>query len=138
MDRPGYDVGAYLDAVAELAGCAHECVSTVARDMAATWEARRQRQHAEWQASLEEFTAEQETTWEVALRHAGFNTYAAQAVLGKLKAPTTGVGGKQDDLPGLARFVGMSHAERVTCFAPILGGERVLSRVSATLAMRWS
>jgi hypothetical protein len=60
----GYDVGAVLDVVAELAGGAHECVSTIARGLAATWEARRERRHAEWAASLEEFKAEQAEVWQ--------------------------------------------------------------------------
>jgi hypothetical protein len=79
-----------------------------------------------------------ETQWEVFLRRAGMNAFAAQAVLGKLKAPSGGEGGAVDGVDfGLTAFVKMSLEERLARFETLLGGRRVLGRVSRVLDARW-
>lgn len=100
----------------------------------------------------------EETYWERFLRAAGFNTYAAQALLVQLKSLSSpghgGDGGLEGQgnpnpfsssssppsctlLPGLAAFVGMSEEERVQRFARVLGGDRMLRRASRVLDRRW-
>ncbi|KAL2044333.1 hypothetical protein N7G274_003038 [Stereocaulon virgatum] len=79
-----------------------------------------------------------ETQWEVFLRRAGMNAFAAQAILGKLKAPSGGEGGVVDGVDfGLTAFVKMSLEERLVRFETLLGGRRVLKRVSNVLDARW-
>ncbi|KXT11330.1 hypothetical protein AC579_3096 [Pseudocercospora musae] len=82
-------------------------------------------------SSSSSFTAhikilEEETYWERFLRIAGFNAFAAQAILDALK-------------PGdLTSFVLMSEEERVHRFAALLGGETVLRRASKVIDARWA
>ncbi|KAI2473590.1 hypothetical protein F4781DRAFT_427216 [Annulohypoxylon bovei var. microspora] len=80
---------------------------------------------------------QEETLWELFLRRAGLNAYAAQAILGQLKAP--------DNIPeeeggnyGLPKFIRMAPVERVEMFRGVMGGERVLRRVNEVLETRWS
>ncbi|KAI0879418.1 hypothetical protein GGS24DRAFT_511902 [Hypoxylon argillaceum] len=80
-----------------------------------------------------------ETQWEVFLRRAGFNAYAAQAILVRLK-------GRDDDSReeneyskyGLAAFMMMTEAERLHNFRDLMGGEKVLKRINRILETRWS
>lgn len=81
-----------------------------------------------------------ETLWEVFLRRAGMNAFAAQAILATLKAPD------QNDIDivetqgsdfGLTAFVKMSVQERFARFETLLGGRRLLGRVSRVLDARW-
>lgn len=81
-----------------------------------------------------------ETLWEVFLRRAGMNAFAAQAILATLKAPD------QDKIDpaatqgsdfGLPAFVKMSVQERFARFETLLGGRRLLGRVSRVLDARW-
>lgn len=68
---------------------------------------------------------EEETYWERFLRTAGFNAFAAQAILDALK-------------PGdLASFVLMNEEERVRRFGALLGGETILRRASKAIDARW-
>lgn len=83
-----------------------------------------------------------ETMWERWLRVAGMNAYAAQAVLVQLKIPDVdqpGIGptGMQRRF-GVAAFVSMTAEERVERFGAVLGGERVLRRVSEAIDGGWS
>ena len=81
-----------------------------------------------------------ETLWEVFLRRAGLNAFAAQAILARLKAPDQK---EVDDVDtqetnfGLTAFVKMSVEERYTQFETLLGGRRLLGRVSQVLDARW-
>lgn len=77
-----------------------------------------------------------ETTWELILRRAGMNAFAAQVILSELKEP---FGVTKDDVAhrGLAAFVNMSPDERCAKFCQLLGGERVLRRVGAVLDSTW-
>ncbi|KAK4144561.1 uncharacterized protein C8A04DRAFT_11421 [Dichotomopilus funicola] len=80
-----------------------------------------------------------ETSWEVFLRRAGMNACAAQVVLGTLKVPAgiPAVGCGDGGVFGLPRFVMMSREERVELFAQMLGGRKVLDRVSDVLDGPW-
>ena len=81
-----------------------------------------------------------ETQWEVFLRRAGMNAYAAQAVLATLKAPDqneTDTAGIQGTDSGLTAFIKMSVEERFAQFETLLGGRRLLGRVSRVLDAKW-
>lgn len=96
-----------------------------------------------------------ETTWELFLRKAGLNQYAAQVVLGTLRKPAQEQGdaalpeheGEENQgeeerkinglYPwGLKAFVQMSKEERVGMFAEVLG-RRAVERVSGVLDQSW-
>ncbi|KAK0641753.1 hypothetical protein B0T16DRAFT_380749 [Cercophora newfieldiana] len=78
-----------------------------------------------------------ETGWELFLRRAGMNVYAAQATLGVLKVPDgePAVGGAR--FYGLPLFVMMEPHERLTALEDPLGGRKVLDRVSEALDEPW-
>jgi hypothetical protein len=81
-----------------------------------------------------------ETLWELFLRRAGMNAYAAQAVIAELKAPD-GVelsGGSKAYLFGITAFVEMGQEERMARFEGLLGGRRVLQRVGRVLDATWA
>ncbi|KAL9595722.1 MAG: hypothetical protein Q9219_006260 [cf. Caloplaca sp. 3 TL-2023] len=72
---------------------------------------------------------EEETQWEIFLRQAGMNSFAAQVVLADVKA------GQGDDRreEGLRKFMSMSIEERCQRFSGLLGGRKVLGRVGKVL-----
>lgn len=87
------------------------------------------------QASL----MEDETIWELFLRRCGMNAYAAQSIISAMRPPE-GVNASSPNkagMFGLPGFVQMDRAERVRQFADLLGGTRVLERVSATIDTPW-
>ncbi|KAL8673167.1 MAG: hypothetical protein Q9168_002396 [Polycauliona sp. 1 TL-2023] len=78
---------------------------------------------------------EEETQWEVFLRHAGLNAFAAQAVLGEFKAIA-----EREGTWGLREFVLMSTEERCRQFegaTSALGGTRLLGRLGQVFAASW-
>lgn len=81
----------------------------------------------------------EETLWEVFLRRLGLNALAAQVVISGLKAPD----GLEYSIAqpagefGLTAFVEMSAEMRLQRFGHVLGGTRVLQRVSAVLDGAW-
>jgi hypothetical protein len=80
-----------------------------------------------------------ETHWELFLRRAGMNTFAAQDILAKLKAPD-GVDATSPSKAGhfgLPAFVDMGKEQRLARFAGVCG-TGVLERVSAVVDARWS
>ncbi|KAJ8110606.1 hypothetical protein ONZ43_g5831 [Nemania bipapillata] len=80
-----------------------------------------------------------ETQWEVFLRRAGFNAYAAQSILVLIKGrDSTDKEGDEFDNYGLAQFMTLTEAQRLDCFRTLMGGEKVLKRVNKMLEMRWS
>jgi hypothetical protein len=79
---------------------------------------------------------EDETRWEVFLRRCGMNSYAAQVVASDLKAPE-GVHPSRYGMFGISQFVQMDCDERIRRFGPVLGGERVLGRVSSVIEAQW-
>ncbi|KAK5684061.1 hypothetical protein LTS10_003925 [Elasticomyces elasticus] len=86
-----------------------------------------------------------ETLWERFLRTAGLNAFAAQVILAQLKPPeeairdgsSSAIQSSQGDVFGLAAFVRMSLTQRLQQFGPLLGGERMLRRVSEVVDMGW-
>lgn len=78
-----------------------------------------------------------ETVWELFLRRAGFNVYAAQAVVSQLKPTVPGSETVQIGQYGLAAFVTMTRAERLRKFGQLVG-PKVLGRVSAAVDETWN
>lgn len=84
-----------------------------------------------------------ETLWEVFLRRAGMNAFAAQAILGQLKAPdqddrgNIGIKPRRDADFGFTAFVKMSFEARVVRFGTLLGGRRLLQKISRGLDAQW-
>ncbi|KAF8853706.1 hypothetical protein BDZ45DRAFT_657595 [Acephala macrosclerotiorum] len=80
----------------------------------------------------------EESYWELFLRRAGLNAYAAQTVLANLKAP----GGVDPNSPtkagqfGLTAFVDMGREQRIARFGPLCG-RMLMERVSAAIDGRW-
>jgi hypothetical protein len=81
-----------------------------------------------WASYLDE-----ETQWEVFLRHAGFNPFAAQTVLviAKMASQSSGM-----SVQGLSLFVEVDSAKRRTLFASVVG-QRVLARVERVVEQDW-
>lgn len=77
------------------------------------------------------------TTWELFLRRAGFNSFAAQAVLGELDGQSTGATVSIAGDVGLTTFLEMSVEKRVERFEKIFGGSELLKRVSRQLDAQW-
>lgn len=77
-----------------------------------------------------------ETLWEIFLRRAGMNAFAAQAILAELRAPDPDSEQRHVDF-GLTAFVQMDLAERLARFEGILGGRGLMKRVSKKLDARW-
>lgn len=81
---------------------------------------------------------EDETHWELFLRRAGMNAYAAQAILGELKAPE-GVDATSPSKAGhfgLVAFVEMDMEQRIARLGRLCG-RKLLERVSACIDERW-
>jgi hypothetical protein len=80
--------------------------------------------------------AEREDEWELFLRRAGMNAFAAQAIVLLLQAPSDAL---PDQWPGwgMLPFVQMSQHQRVGMFEGVLGGRRVLDRVGARIDEVW-
>jgi hypothetical protein len=92
----------------------------------------------------------EETQWELLLRHAGFNPFAAQTVLGILKLETEGSisdvvsletppkdeSNKGCFLSGLSLFIELCSQERHKMFANVVG-QRVLRRVEGVIDKDW-
>ncbi|KAH8596143.1 hypothetical protein B0O99DRAFT_510779 [Bisporella sp. PMI_857] len=79
-----------------------------------------------------------ETHWEVFLRRAGMNAFAAQAIIANMKAPA-GVdshGSAKAGLYGLTGFMEMGPQQRLARFGPLCGVKSV-QRVSAVLDIIW-
>ena len=86
----------------------------------------------------------QETSWEVFLRRVGLNPFAAQVIMAWLRkplnmsiAPSSTHHAKTVSAFGLARFFLMSEEERIHSFQALMGGNRVLMRVSELIDQRW-
>ena len=77
-----------------------------------------------------------ETHWELFLRRAGLNAFAAQHVIASVKPPE-GVDGLDPAQFGLAAFANMGTEQRITRFGAVCG-HRVMARVSAVVEGRWS
>lgn len=80
---------------------------------------------------------ELETIWELFLRRAGLNVYAAQAVVSQLKPLGLDDETGQPEKHGLGAFVTMTRAERLHRFGQLIS-PRVLERVSAAVDEVWN
>ncbi|GJC78232.1 hypothetical protein ColLi_01070 [Colletotrichum liriopes] len=81
-------------------------------------------------SNVQQIIMSEETEWEVFLRRAGFNMYAAQVALAVVKGTYLEDGEDRT----LVRFLGMGSAERATLLQDFLGGGRnLVERVSARL-----
>lgn len=79
-----------------------------------------------------------ETLWEIFLRKAGLNAFAAQCVLSELKAPDQSIHGPQEQGDfGLNALIRMPLKERLTRFERLFGGRNLLIRVSKVLDATW-
>lgn len=85
---------------------------------------------------IQQCLMEAETLWELWLRRAGFNVYAAQMVAGQLKVPKTDTA-KARGQHGLAAFATMTRNERMQRFGPLVG-PRVLERVGRVVDEIWN
>ena len=106
-------------------------------DTMASWLLHFVAQYAPEAAPVQTQLIQDESHWELFLRRAGMNAYAAQAILSLLKRP----GSEPDDNIsrfGLPQFIRMSAAERAHRFAGLLGGENVLTRVSNVIDTAWN
>jgi hypothetical protein len=81
---------------------------------------------------------QEETYWELFLRRAGMNAFAAQAIISSVKAPY-GVDPRSLTKAGhfgLTAFVEMSREQRLARFGHLCG-TRILESVSAAIDARW-
>ncbi|KAI3402106.1 hypothetical protein diail_35 [Diaporthe ilicicola] len=92
--------------------------------------------HGQSDPSIQDCLIEVETLWELWLRRAGFNVYAAQMVAGQLKVPKTETGMARGH-HGLAAFATMTRTERMRRFGSMVG-PRVLERVSQAVDEIWN
>lgn len=79
----------------------------------------------------------EETRWELFLRRAGFNSFAAQAILGIPPEPSAAARVSTAENVGLVAFLKMSVEERIARFEEMFGGSELLKRVSSQLDARW-
>lgn len=93
-------------------------------------------QHSCEAADIQSMLLSEESLWELYLRRAGLNAYAAQAIPALLKAPDEESGEELGQF-GLSQFIRMPATERLRMFKGILGGENVLTRVSNVVDTRW-
>lgn len=80
---------------------------------------------------------ETETLWEVFLRRAGFNVFAAQAVASQFKPPSDATDTMASAPCGLSAFMTMTRDERVRWFGHLVG-TRTLDRVSRNVEQLWN
>ncbi|KAH0547654.1 hypothetical protein FGG08_000143 [Glutinoglossum americanum] len=80
---------------------------------------------------------QEETLWEIFLRYAGVNAFAAQVILSKLKQQDNGMAGESESDFGLMEFVKMTPQERLERFEHLLGGRKLLERAGTQINMKW-
>ncbi|KAB5532770.1 hypothetical protein GE09DRAFT_1227946 [Coniochaeta sp. 2T2.1] len=103
----------------------------------AKWAAAMVARYAAGSIDLQGYLMQMETEWELFLRRAGMNVYAAQVVLGMLRAPVGEPVIGADGMSGLPAFVTMSQQERIAMFEAVMGGRRVLGSVGRLLDASW-
>lgn len=79
---------------------------------------------------MKRLLSSEETEWEIFLRRAGMNVFAAKMLSKTLF--------EQAGASGLAAFLTMPVQERVARFAPLLGGETVLRLTAKALDRSWA
>ena len=80
--------------------------------------------------------------WEIFLRRAGLNAFAAQVILALLKNPVDWPHPSLEmdgavETCGLQTLLLMTGEQRMQNFQAVMGGSRVLTRVSALLDEQW-
>lgn len=107
-------------------------------DTLSRWVASLVCRHGQFDPNVQNGLIEVETLWELWLRRAGFNVYAAQMVAGQLKVPKTETETEtRREHHGLAAFATMTRNERMRRFGPMVG-PRVLERVSQAVDEIWN
>lgn len=107
-------------------------VETLAR-----WAAAIAARHAAGSHQLRGYLQEEETHWEVFLRRAGMNTYAAQVVLGMLRAPEAEPVLDHQRAYRLPALIKISQEQRFALFEGVLGGRRILAAVGRVVDAKW-
>ena len=81
---------------------------------------------------------EEETHWEIFLRRAGLNAFAAQAIISELKEPegVNPLSPSKAGLFGIVAFVEMTVEQRIARFGPLCG-KGLIERVSAVIDTDW-
>lgn len=79
-----------------------------------------------------------ESSWELFLRKAGMDAFAAQVVLKKLNAPESMPTSSTKQRYGLPGFVMMDEAERLKRFGALFGGDKILRKVSMAIDGSWT
>lgn len=103
----------------------------------ARWAAAIAARHAAGIYALQDYLREEETHWELFLRRAGMNPYAAQVVLGMLRASEGEPSINHERAYGLPAFVKMPEEQRYDMFEGVLGGRQVLARVGRVVDASW-
>ncbi|KER00341.1 hypothetical protein AUEXF2481DRAFT_34537 [Aureobasidium subglaciale EXF-2481] len=81
---------------------------------------------------------QEETTWELFLRKAGMDAFAAQVVLIKLRMPDVVPPCSDERSYGLPGFVMMGKTERLKRFGALFGGDKILKKVSMAIDGSWT
>jgi hypothetical protein len=94
--------------------------------------------HIMQHAAIGQGLLDEETHWELFLRRAGMNAYAAQSISSVVKASESvhPQDHSKDGQFGLARFVQMGRQQRIDKFEQVCG-KKLLERVSACLDAIW-
>lgn len=125
------DIAAYADFVSftvALDGDINVQLVPGAEQTMASWVSAFMSQNSYKSHDMKSFLSSQETPWEVFLRRAGMNVFAAKILSKTLFA--------QAGASGLATFLTMPVQERVVRFAPLLG-EKGLRLTAKALDQRW-
>ena len=77
----------------------------------------------------------EESPWELFLRHAGLNAFAAQMILNEVQASSADQGMSTPD--ALSAFLRMGLEEKIARFESMLGGRRALTRTHQILDAPW-
>ncbi|KAI4847568.1 hypothetical protein E4T45_06719 [Aureobasidium sp. EXF-8846] len=78
------------------------------------------------------------SSWELFLRKAGMDVFAAQVILFMLKVPESIPASTPEQHYGLPAFIMMSEAERLRRFGTLFGGEKILRKVSMAIDGSWT
>ncbi|KAL6904257.1 hypothetical protein GGI43DRAFT_315231 [Trichoderma evansii] len=126
------DIAAYADFVSftvALDGEINVQLVPGAEQTLASWVSAFMSQNSYKSHDLKRLLSSEETPWEVFLRRAGMNVFAAK-ILSKTLFEQSGPS-------GLAVFLMMPVQERVVRFAPLLGGDKILRLTARALDQRW-
>jgi hypothetical protein len=126
------DIAAYADFVSftvALHGDIHVQLVPGAEQTMASWISAFLSRSSFKSHGMKRLLSSEETLWEIFLRRAGMNVFASR-ILSKTLFEQAGAS-------GLAAYLMMPVQERVARFAPLLGGEKVLSLTAKALDQSW-